>query len=451
LGRVGAEPGIDSAVHGSYFDHHVSHFEVDSKINIVDFSDQRMVQEIIPPNSLQSFLDAQPTPSWARCRWIHVNGLNFDVIRRLGRLKRLHRLAIEDVFDRRTPTKVDWYQDHCFMVMPLQKLLRTEDFQRVPEEQRAENPLWCSPQKTDRAQDGQHYGQRYVWRTLAHESLGIATEQVSIFLTADNTVITLFERSGDDVSGPILQRLESAQSVVRTSNDPSMLVQAVIDAVVDLSMPIAQAATDTFGELELAVLKSPSIAQSKHLYILRSALTHFNDNMISTGGLLRTICDHNTAAIQPHNSEMAVTGATKGQFHSTAITISPATRVYLQDVQDHITALFTSTREQIRATENLTNLIFNTIAASQNESVRKLTLLSSFFLPLTFLTGYFGMNFDMPRVNDNSDEVFWWIATPVMLIAVVFLGPKPRFLRSLEWRSRRIKRARKSFDPNERI
>jgi Mg2+ and Co2+ transporter CorA len=424
---------------------------VDSRINVVDFSDEHMEQDIVPPRSLQQFLDERPTPAWAKCRWIHVNGLDLDVIKLLGRHKRLHRLAIEDVFDQRTPTKVDWYQDHCFMVMPMQKLLHNEDYQRVPEDQRAENPLWCSPYNMGHSQSENNHNRRHAWRTLAHETLGISTEQVSIFLTADNTVITLFERSGDDVLNPILERLESAQSVVRTSNDPSMLVQAVIDAVVDLAMPIAQAAADTFAELELAVLRSPNIAQSKHLYILRSALTHFNDNMISTGGLLRTICDHHSAAPRPNNSDVAAAESTKTQPHSAATAISPTTRVYLQDVQDHITALFTSTREQIRATENLTNLIFNTIAASQNESVRKLTLLSSFFLPLTFLTGYFGMNFDMPGVNDNSDAVFWWIATPVMLIAVLFLGPKPRWVRSLEWRRTRLKRSRRSFDPNERL
>jgi Mg2+ and Co2+ transporter CorA len=54
---------------------------------------------------------------------------------------------------------------------------------------------------------------------------------------------------------------------------------------------------------------------------------------------------------------------------------------------------------------------------------------SSFFLPLTFLTSYFGMNFDtMPSVNDQNELFFWAIATPVMLgtLVLITVGPKWR-------------------------
>lgn len=72
--------------------------------------------------------------------------------------------------------------------------------------------------------------------------------------------------------------------------------------------------------------------------------------------------------------------------------------------------------------ENLTSLIFNMISAYQNESVKQLTLVTIFFLPLTFLTGYFGMNFASQwSVQQNSDAFFWYVSTPTMLVTLAYL------------------------------
>ena len=73
-------------------------------------------------DSLGAFLQ-NPRPDWAECRWINVNGLSWDVIQMLGKHKHLHRLAIEDMMNPRNRTKADWYSDHTYMVLPLQKLI----------------------------------------------------------------------------------------------------------------------------------------------------------------------------------------------------------------------------------------------------------------------------------------------------------------------------------------
>lgn len=424
--RAGDEPGIDPSSKTSP-ERFSKHSGIESEISIVDFSDQRVTKQNVDVASLESFLKEQPKPDWAACRWIYVNGVNWNVVRTLGSEKGLHPLAIEDVMDTGTSTKVNWYDDHCFLEMNLVKL---QQIDHLEEESLEEGPVTSSL----RDRIGSRIHPR--WRTLAPGRFRMTVEQVSMFLTADNTVITFFEHSGSEILAPIMSRLESSKTTIRSSNDPSMLLHAVIDTVVDLSLPIGKAFAEVFDDLEQSVLESPNIAQSKQLHVLRSGLTLLMDNTIANGSLVKTLVDHRAAV-------SAATGNPSSQL--TSVQISPMSQVYLQDVQDHIAALSNSTEVSIRSADNLSSLIFNTIAASQNESISKLTFVSIFFLPLTFLTSYFGMNFSMSVFEEHSDAYFWWLATPVMVVTTVLLTVRANVLRMrFPWRrARRLKRASK--------
>lgn len=437
--RVGLEPGADLAGTGATLATPGEHSGRNIDVKIVDYSNEDISQhEIFSTQSLTKFLQTQPKPDWAACRWIYVNGVDPNVLRCLGAHKGLHQLAIEDVLDTSTPTKVDWYDTHCFMEMTLQKLVYLHDHSIHGEPANQSSSDAKEPALLELME------RRRNWRTLSHREFGVSVEQVSAFLTSDNTVITIFERSGQDVLIPVLKRLQLSQTILRSSNDPSMLIQAVIDAVVDLSLPIGKAVSEAFSRLEFSVLTNPSIEQSKQLYLLRSGLTLLMDNINAADGLIRTLIDHRAMQLPTANSHSPapLNNPIPSSARPTGVTISPLAQIYLQDVHDHVRTLSASTHMSIRTAENLTSLIFNTIAASQNESVRQLTLVSCFFLPLTFLTGYFGMNFDpMPVVNENSDFVFWMIATPVMTLTIGLMVARARWLRSFKWfhRKRQMK------------
>lgn len=350
-------------------------------IRIVDFASDDIVQQEVKSSELEVFLRENEKPAWAACRWIYVNGLNHSTVQCLGRSKGLHHLALEDVLEKGTPVKADWYDNHCFMVLALQKL---ERISADGTEKRAD----VEPAQTFKNASRQNHMHGRANAKVYHfqqQPFAMDVEQAFMFLTTDNTVITIFERSGEDVFAPIIRRLESPQTVMRSSNDPSMLVQGIIDTVVDLSIPIGKAVGGAFSDLEEAVLTRPAISQSKQLYVLRSGLTILQDNISANGSVVRELISHRSAG----STDATPPGATPAK-PTKGVVISPTAQIYLQDVQDHIRTLANSTHMSIRSAENLTSLIFNTIAASQNESVRQLTLISCFFLPLTFLTGYFG-------------------------------------------------------------
>jgi len=66
-----------------------------------------MVMHDFGNEELIAFLDKKQE-DWIQCRWINVNGLSWDVISALGKHKKLHRLAIEDLINTTNRTKADW-------------------------------------------------------------------------------------------------------------------------------------------------------------------------------------------------------------------------------------------------------------------------------------------------------------------------------------------------------
>ncbi|KAJ8123400.1 hypothetical protein O1611_g9599 [Lasiodiplodia mahajangana] len=243
---------------------------------------------------------------------------------------------------------------------------------------------------------------------LATKGLAVSAEQVAMFITSDNTVIAFFEQSADNVEEPILARLQSPTTILRKCCDASMVAQAIVDAIIDLAIPITSYYTDIVGDLELDVLTHPNIKHTKSLYIIISEINKLFSFVNPIQALISSLRDHKTKLSQEDVYREL-------QNPLGGVIITPLTYTYLGDVYDHC-VLITENLTQIKESANhMIDLIFNTIATYQNESMKQLTIVTIIFLPLTFITGYFGQNFGtFPEAQDHNSGYFWKIAIPVV-------------------------------------
>jgi Mg2+ and Co2+ transporter CorA len=351
--QPGAEPGIDTSAGDESVPNEVSSLKAECRITVIDFSATDVRHNDATNETLENLLN-DPTPNDLPCRWISINGLSWDVIKCIGNKFGLHRLAIEDMVHTHTRTKVDWYADHACVILTLQKLVRLHRCSRheqcdcpdagldrhgMPKHQKPWQPAYWQrkppkrqnselPYYLDKDGDGkvdefvqahattstsapvkqvrtlhryessqipEHTAFMEDHSTLSAENLSVSVEQVSIFLLDNNTVISFFEHSAEDVEGPIRDRLQSTETVLRRSCDASLLLEAIIDAIVDLAVPVKDAYNKARKELQVDALISPNIKTSRSLHI-------FGEEIDMLQNLIKPIV-HLVNALRDHYSE----------------------------------------------------------------------------------------------------------------------------------------------------
>ncbi|WP_378945089.1 magnesium/cobalt transporter CorA [Mesorhizobium sp. ANAO-SY3R2] len=199
-------------------------------------------------------------------------------------------------------------------------------------------------------------------------------EQISFFF-GKNFVVTFQEREGDPFE-PVRQRIRTSNpSRLRTSN-ADYLAYALIDAVVDSYFPIVDATGDKVDAIEDELLAAPQKHHVSQLHALRRA----------TNLLKRTI--------------WPLRDALSTLIRSDADFISADTKVYLNDTLDHAIRLTENVEAQRETMIGLIEMHLSLTQARTNEIIGVLTIISAIFIPLTFLAGIWGMNFEnMPELK----------------------------------------------------
>lgn len=209
----------------------------------------------------------------------------------------------------------------------------------------------------------------------------VALEPVSIFLHSSNTLISVFANEADEVIQPILDRLNSPTTLLRRSQDASFLMESLLDGIIDRLVQVVEEYADELEGMERLVFTRPRQLHTKQLHLILLELHALRRLISPLDSILETL-RHIPAQSHNHSLPDRALGF-----------VSRLTRFYLADVADHLRfSLEELTALETRITD-LSGLVSNLINHQVNTSMRVLALLSLVFLPLTFVAGVYGMNF----------------------------------------------------------
>ena len=258
------------------------------------------------------------------------------------------------------------------------------------------------PKAEDYPASAEHPGRLFVVVRLVDRVDGnLSTEQVSLFLGRD-TVLS-FRARGPEPFVPIVQRIETPNSRLRRS-DASFLLYCLIDAVVDHSFPLLEEVSDGLEELEEAVFQDQAgrdapqrlHRMNRELMVLRRVTWPMRD-------LLDNL----------HR-----------EHHEC---LSDTTRTYLRDVHDHVVRILDLLETYRELASNRVEMHMVSASNRLGDIVKTLTIISTIFVPLTFLAGVYGMNMPIPE-NEHA-----WTYPAFWMVSVGIAGALLYWFRRRDW------------------
>ena len=201
----------------------------------------------------------------------------------------------------------------------------------------------------------------------------VNSEQVS-FILGSNFVLSFQETEGD-VFDYVRDRIRKSKGRIRKSGS-DYLAYSLIDAVVDHYFIILEKVGEYIEVLEDEVLKNPSQKTTKVLHEVKKEMLLLRKSVWPLRELLN--------GLQRGESKL----------------ISKSTNVYLRDVYDHTIQIIDTIENYRDMSAGLVDLYLSSISNRMNEVMKVLTIIATIFIPLTFIAGVYGMNFEyMPELH----------------------------------------------------
>jgi magnesium transporter len=213
----------------------------------------------------------------------------------------------------------------------------------------------------------------------------VRIREIDAFLGTDY-ILTVHEGPSQSIE-EIQKRLAST---AKRFTRPDQVLHAIIDIVVDRYLPTLDHVGDTIDEVEDALLIHPDATLLQTIFELKRGLLQFRRAVSSQRELLNMLIRDDTSFV---HEDM---------------------RIYFRDVYDHVVRAMDLVETYRDLLTGGLDIYLTQMANRTNEIVKALTILATIMLPLTLVTGYFGMNFEYIPILKHPHGI--WYATGFMLI-----------------------------------
>ncbi len=328
--------------------------EHDVKSELIKYSTDSYIEETLDSIDLLNISD---TPN--EVHWINLNGVHdTEIIGKIGEKFNIHKLVLEDVLNTHQRPKVDFYNEHIFVVL---KMLVYD--------------------KNKKSIDG---------------------EQVSI-IVGKNYLISLQEKDGD-VFEPLRKRIKTSSGKIRTLGTDYLLF-AIMDIIVDNYFILLENLGEEVEKYETELIDNANKDILNRIYYLK------RENL-----LLRN-------SVWPVRELVS-------QFEKTdSPLLKKKNLIYYRDLYDHTIQVIDNVEIYRDLLSGLIELYYTNTGNKTNEVMKVLTIISTIFIPLTFIAGIYGMNFNyMPEL-----EWHWAYFGVWGLMIILFIGMMWFFKRKKWW------------------
>jgi len=213
----------------------------------------------------------------------------------------------------------------------------------------------------------------------------IEAEQVSLILGED-FVISFQEKPGD-VFNAVRERIVGNKGQIRQMG-PDYLLYSLIDAIVDNYFAVLEHIGERIEALEVQVVEHPGAPTLREMHNLKRQMIFLRKSVWPLRELVNTL--------ERRDSPL----------------ISEETGVYFRDVYDHTIQVIEAVETYRDMVSGMLDIYLSTVSNRMNEIMKVLTVMATLFIPLTFITGVYGMNFRyMP-------ELQWRYGYPLTLLVM---------------------------------
>ncbi len=231
----------------------------------------------------------------------------------------------------------------------------------------------------------------------------LRSEQLSVVLM-EGMVISFQEVHGGDAFDIIRNRLRQGKGRVRKMG-ADYLAYALIDAVVDCYFNILEKIGDEIEVLEEELIADPSKETMQQLHYMKREMIFVRKAVWPMRELVNNMERSETKLIQA------------------------TTDIYLRDVHDHIIRVIDTVETYRDLLSGMMDIYLSSVSNRMNEVMKILTIITTIFVPVTFIAGVYGMNFEfMPELHSKWGYAATWVVMLTIMISLMMYFRRNKWL-----------------------
>jgi magnesium transporter len=242
-----------------------------------------------------------------------------------------------------------------------------------------------------------------IMKMIDYHNNELRSEQLSVILM-EGLVISFQEPNGGDAFDLIRTRIRQAKGRIRKMG-ADYLAYALLDAVVDCYFNILEKIGDKIEVLEEELIVEPRKSTIEQLHYMKREMIFVRKAVWPVRELINNM--------QRSESEL----------------IKPTTDIYLRDVHDHTVRVIDTVETYRDLLSGMMDIYLSSVSNKMNEVMKILTIITTIFVPVTFIAGVYGMNFDyMPELHTKWGYPAVWALMLLIIFSLIIYFKRKKWL-----------------------